>query len=137
MAGAALDRGGPVRPITGPWAARPYGQPVRAFWHGELGRGGHGRRARGGVRPGPPRDRNGRPRAGERGAGRAGQPEGPRTDGPQVCLPGARIPQCAPPVRGRGWRLGDSDVFMASDPGLLDPRRAVAPTPAAPDRGEH
>jgi hypothetical protein len=24
-----------------------------------------------------------------------------------------------------GWRHEDSDVFMASDPGLLDPRRAV------------
>ena len=43
-----------------------------------------------------------------------------------VCLPGPH-----PAVRAllaAGWRIGDIDLFMASEPGLLDPRRAV-PSP--------
>ena len=28
-------------------------------------------------------------------------------------------------VFAAGWHLEDSDQFMATDPGLLDPRRAV------------
>jgi len=43
-----------------------------------------------------------------------------------VCLPAPH-----PAVRAllaAGWRIGDIDLFMASEPGLLDPRRAV-PSP--------
>lgn len=45
----------------------------------------------------------------------------------RVCLPGPH-----PAVRAllaAGWRVAEFDVFMATDPGLLDPRRAV-PSPA-------
>jgi GNAT superfamily N-acetyltransferase len=43
-----------------------------------------------------------------------------------VCLPAPH-----PAVRallGAGWRIGELDIFMASEPDLLDPRRAV-PSP--------
>jgi GNAT superfamily N-acetyltransferase len=43
-----------------------------------------------------------------------------------VCLPAPH-----PAVRAllaAGWRIGEQDIFMASEPGLLDPRRAV-PSP--------
>jgi GNAT superfamily N-acetyltransferase len=45
----------------------------------------------------------------------------------RVCLPGPH-----PAVRAllaAGWRIEEFDMFMATDPGLLDPRRAV-PSPA-------
>jgi hypothetical protein len=45
----------------------------------------------------------------------------------RVCLPGPH-----PAVRAllaAGWRIEEFDLFMATDPGLLDPRRAV-PSPA-------
>jgi hypothetical protein len=45
----------------------------------------------------------------------------------RVCLPGPH-----PAVRAllaAGWRVEEFDLFMASEPGLLDPRRAV-PSPA-------
>lgn len=45
----------------------------------------------------------------------------------RVCLPGPH-----PAVRAllaAGWRVADFDLFMATDPGLIDPRRAV-PSPA-------
>lgn len=45
----------------------------------------------------------------------------------RVCLPGPH-----PAVRAllaAGWRVAEFDLFMASEPGLLDPRRAV-PSPA-------
>jgi GNAT superfamily N-acetyltransferase len=45
----------------------------------------------------------------------------------RVCLPGPH-----PAVRAllaAGWRLEEFDLFMATDPGLLDPRRTV-PSPA-------
>jgi hypothetical protein len=45
----------------------------------------------------------------------------------RVCLPGPH-----PAVRAllaAGWRVEEFDLFMASGPGLLDPRRAV-PSPA-------
>lgn len=45
----------------------------------------------------------------------------------RACLPGPH-----PAVRAllaAGWRVGEFDLFMASEPGLLDPRRAV-PSPA-------
>jgi hypothetical protein len=35
------------------------------------------------------------------------------------------------PLLAAGWRTGEFDLFMASDPGLLDPRRAV-PSPGLP-----
>ena len=46
----------------------------------------------------------------------------------------AWLPGPHPAVRAlltAGWRTGDLDLFMATDPGLLDPRRAV-PSPALP-----
>jgi hypothetical protein len=45
----------------------------------------------------------------------------------RVCLPGPH-----PAVRAllaAGWRVEEFDLFMATEPGLLDPRRAV-PSPA-------
>jgi hypothetical protein len=45
----------------------------------------------------------------------------------RVCLPGPH-----PAVRAllaSGWRVEEFDMFMATEPGLLDPRRAV-PSPA-------
>ena len=45
----------------------------------------------------------------------------------RVCLPGPH-----PAVRAllaAGWRVAEFDLYMATDPGLLDPRRAV-PSPA-------
>jgi GNAT superfamily N-acetyltransferase len=103
------------------WAARPYGQPVRAFWHGELAAvgtaAGHG--AEYGLvhlatAPDVP--------AGDAVLAVLASLKAP--DGrAQVCLPGPH--PAVRPLFAAGWRLGDSDVFMASDPGLLDPRRAV------------
>ncbi len=46
----------------------------------------------------------------------------------QVCLP-APHPAVRPLLRA-GWRVTDKDLYMASEPGLLDPRRAV-PSPSA------
>ena len=103
------------------WAARPHGQPVRAFRHGELAAagtaGGHGDEyglVHLAIAPGAP-------------AGDAVLAVLARLDAPggraRVCLPAPH-----PAVRllfAAGWRHGDSDLFMASDPGLLDPRRAV------------
>jgi hypothetical protein len=34
------------------------------------------------------------------------------------------------PLLEAGWRVSDMDLYMASEPGLLDPRRAV-PCPSA------
>jgi hypothetical protein len=48
------------------------------------------------------------------------------TEHAQVCLPAPH-----PAVRAlfaAGWRFDEFDVFMASEPGLLDPRRAI-PSP--------
>jgi GNAT superfamily N-acetyltransferase len=55
-------------------------------------------------------------------------PAGLSSAGPActVCLPAPH-----PAVRallGAGWRIGELDIFMASEPDLLDPRRAV-PSP--------
>jgi GNAT superfamily N-acetyltransferase len=44
----------------------------------------------------------------------------------RVCLPGPH-PAVRPLLRA-GWHSGDMDLFMATDPGLLDPLRAV-PSP--------
>jgi GNAT superfamily N-acetyltransferase len=45
----------------------------------------------------------------------------------RVCLPGPH--PAVRPLLVAGWRNGYIDLFMATDPGLLDPRRAV-PSPA-------
>ncbi len=46
----------------------------------------------------------------------------------QVFLP-APHPAVRPLLQA-GWRVTDKDLYMASEPGLLDPRRAV-PSPSA------
>ena len=55
------------------------------------------------------------------------QLEGPETERAHVCLPAPH-----PAVRAllaAGWHFNEFDLFMASEPGLLDPRRSV-PSPA-------
>jgi len=55
------------------------------------------------------------------------QLEGPENEEAHVCLPAPH-----PAVRAllaAGWRFDEFDLFMATEPGLLDPRRAV-PSPA-------
>jgi GNAT superfamily N-acetyltransferase len=44
-----------------------------------------------------------------------------------ACLPGPHA--AVRPLLAAGWHCGYTDLFMATDPGLLDPRRAV-PSPA-------
>jgi GNAT superfamily N-acetyltransferase len=44
-----------------------------------------------------------------------------------VCLPGPH--PATRPLLAAGWRINDFDLFMASEPGLLDPRRSV-PSPS-------
>ena len=51
-----------------------------------------------------------------------------------MTMPRGRGARAAPhpavrPLLAAGWRTEDHDLFMATDPGLLDPRRAV-PSPA-------
>lgn len=49
------------------------------------------------------------------------------SDAASVCLPAPH-----PAVRAllaAAWRVNDFDLFMASEPGMLDPRRAV-PSPS-------
>jgi GNAT superfamily N-acetyltransferase len=103
------------------WAARPHGQPVRAFRHGELaaagtaaGDGAEYGLAHLAMAPDVP--------AGDAVLAMLASLKAPDGRG-RVCLPAPH-----PAVRllfEAGWRHEDSDVFMASDPGLLDPRRAV------------
>ena len=45
----------------------------------------------------------------------------------QVCLPAPH--PAVRPLLAAGWRIAEFDLFMATEPGLLDPRRAV-PSPA-------
>jgi GNAT superfamily N-acetyltransferase len=45
----------------------------------------------------------------------------------RVCLPGPH--PAVRPLLAAGWHVDAMDIFMATDPGLLDPRRAV-PSPA-------
>ena len=45
----------------------------------------------------------------------------------RVCLPGPH--PAVRPLLAAGWRVAEFDLFMATEPGLLDPRRAV-PSPA-------
>jgi GNAT superfamily N-acetyltransferase len=103
------------------WAARPHGQPVRAFRHGELAAAGTA--AGDGAEYGL--------------AHLATAPDVPAGDAVLAVLASLKAPDgrarvCLPaphpavrPLFEAGWRHEDSDVFMASDPGLLDPRRAV------------
>jgi GNAT superfamily N-acetyltransferase len=51
----------------------------------------------------------------------------PRDGRARVCLPGPH--PAARPLLAAGWHNEFIDVFMATEPGLLDPRRAV-PSPA-------
>jgi GNAT superfamily N-acetyltransferase len=110
------------------WAARPAGQPVVAGLHG-------GPLAAGTVAGAEP----------EYGlvhlalSPAAGPPEA--RDAVLAVLaaltpPGGRALVCLPaphpavrPLLAAGWRSEYADYFMATDPGLLDPRRAV-PSPA-------
>jgi GNAT superfamily N-acetyltransferase len=103
------------------WTARPHGQPVRAFWHGELAAAGTaaGHGAEYGLvhlatAPDVP--------AGDAVLAVLASLKAP-DGGARVCLPGPH--PAVRPLFAAGWRHRDSDVFMASDPGLLDPRRAV------------
>jgi GNAT superfamily N-acetyltransferase len=103
------------------WAARPHGQPVRAFRRGGLAAAGTaaGHGAEYGLvhlatAPDVP--------AGDAVLAVLASLKAP--DGrARVCLPGPH--PAVRPLFAAGWRHEDSDVFMASDPGLLDPRRAV------------
>jgi hypothetical protein len=45
----------------------------------------------------------------------------------RVCLPGPH--PAVRPLLAAGWRVEEFDLFMATEPSLLDPRRAV-PSPA-------
>jgi GNAT superfamily N-acetyltransferase len=108
------------------WTARPHGQPVRAFRHGELAAAGTaaGHEAEYGL------------------VHLAIAPDIPAADAvlavlatlqapdgrARVCLPGPH--PAVRPLFAAGWRHEASDLFMASDPRLLDPRRAV-PNPGA------
>ena len=106
------------------WAARPHGQPVLAFRHGELAAAGtvagHGDEyglVHLAIAPGAP----------AADAVLAVLATLPAPDGrARVCLPGPH--PAVRPLFAAGWRHEDTDLFMASGPGLLDPHRAV-PSP--------
>jgi GNAT superfamily N-acetyltransferase len=114
------------------WAARPYGQAAEVRRAGELLAtgtvAGHG-------------DEYGivhlaaAPEMSDAGArdavltllarlGALGAPGGRA----RVCLPAPH--PAVRPLLEAGWRVTDQDLFMSSEPGLLDPRRAV-PSPSA------
>jgi len=117
--GAGLDRGGPVRrsPGLGGPAAR---QPVRAFPARGTGRGGHGRRARGGVRAGHLAIAPGVPAADAvlPWLATLRAPDGRA----RVCLPGRtpRYARCC-----AGWRHQDSDLFHGVRSAAARPAAAV------------
>ncbi len=106
------------------WAARPHGQPVRAFRHGELAAAGtaagHGDEyglVHLAIAPGVP--------AADAVLAVLAALQAP--DGrARVCLPGPH--PAVRPLFAAGWRHEDTDLFMASSPGLLDPHRVV-PSP--------
>ncbi len=106
------------------WAARPHGQPVRAFYHGELAAAGtaagHGAEY-GLVHLAAAPD----VLAGDAVLAVLATLQAPEGRA-RVCLPGPH--PAVRPLFAAGWRHEDSDLFMATDPGLLDARRAV-PSP--------
>jgi GNAT superfamily N-acetyltransferase len=114
------------------WAARPYGQPALVWRDGTA--------LAAGTVAGPG-DEYGivhlaaAPEVSDAGARDAvltllaglpalGAPGGQA----RVCLPAPH--PAVRPLLEAGWRVTDKDLFMASEPGLLDPRRAV-PSPSA------
>lgn len=110
------------------WAARPAGQPVTARHGGTVLAAG----TVAGVA-----EEYGiahlalSPAAGDSGAVDAvlavlGSLE-PATGRARVCLPAPH--PAARPLLAAGWHVDFMDIFMATSPGLLDPRRAV-PSPA-------
>jgi RNA polymerase sigma-70 factor (ECF subfamily) len=111
------------------WAARPAGQPVLARLHGQplaagtvAGEGAEYGLVHLALAPA----------AGTAGAGPAvlavlAALEPPAGGPARVCLPAPH--PAVRPLLAAGWRCGYQDLFMATDPGLLDPRRAV-PSPA-------
>jgi GNAT superfamily N-acetyltransferase len=111
------------------WAARPAGQPVVASLDGEVIAAGTlaGTGAEYGIV-----HLALAPAAGDVQARDAVlavlaclEPPGGRA---RVCLPAPH--PAARPLLAAGWRNDFLDLFMATDPGLLDPRRAV-PSPAS------
>lgn len=121
------------------WAARPGGQPVTASRAGQVLAAGtvagadeeygivHLALAAAGTEPGGEngaRSRNAVPRDAVLAVLASLDPPDGRA---RACLPAPH-----PAVRrllAAGWRCRDADLFMATDPALLDPRRAV-PSPA-------
>ena len=110
------------------WAARPGGRPVTARHGGAVLAAGTvaGEEAEYGIA-----HLALSPAAGDHGAVEAvtavlaslSPPDGRA----RVCLPGPH--PAVRPLLAAGWHVDFLDVFMATDPGLLDPRRAV-PAPA-------
>jgi GNAT superfamily N-acetyltransferase len=111
------------------WAARPHGQPTEVRRGGELlaagtvaGDGGEYGLAHLALAPGVPD-------GAVRDAVLAVLASLDAPDGrARVCLPAPH--PAVRPLLAAGWHSQDMDLFMASEPGLLDPRRAV-PSPAS------
>jgi GNAT superfamily N-acetyltransferase len=113
----------------GAWAARPHGQPAAASRDGELlaagtiaGHGGEYGLVHLAVAP----------RASGEAARDAVLAVLASLDAPdgraRVCLPAPH--PAVRPLFAAGWRTQDMDLFMGSEPGLLDPLRAV-PSPGS------
>jgi len=110
------------------WAARPAGQPVVAERDGRAAAAGTMGGA--GTEFGiihlalPPACGDGEARDAVLAVLAWLDPPGGRA---RVCLPAPH--PAARPLLAAGWRNDDLDLYMATEPGLLDPRRAV-PSPA-------
>jgi hypothetical protein len=117
------------------WAARPNGAPVLASLHGQV--------MAAGTAAGPAWQFGlmrlaTSPAADDAAAGGAALavlaalPALAGLDGPEpsvtVCLPAPH--PATRPLLAAGWRISDRDQYMASEPGLVDPRRAV-PSPSS------
>jgi len=111
------------------WAARPHGQSACVYRDGELmaagtaaGHGGEYGLVHLAVLPG----------ASDAAARDAVLAALASLDAPagraRVCLPAPH--PAVRPLLAAGWRYQDMDLFMSSEPGLLDPLRAV-PSPAS------
>ena len=111
------------------WAARPGGQPVVAERDGQAAAAGTVGGA--GTEYGiihlalAPGGSDGEARDAVLAVLAGLDPPGRRA---RVCLPAPH--PAARPLLAAGWRNDDLDLYMATEPGLLDPRRAV-PSPAA------